>query len=177
MLSVPAPPKAELPRWLFSLTFTLSNSHTITVTKTCFVLRDRVQNAYVAFSLQKFVNLVSLIDEVDKSIAKLRQYDEEFSEHIIHIGGGYVIALFNGCECLNITKCYYGHLDATFQPSGVGVKLPFFAWWKLKEHIKVIYEHRDDIAAIAPCYVCVNQDDPKGLCCVHHILKKLLVLL
>ena len=120
------------------MTFGLGDNHSILVTKSCFVLRDRVQNTCISFSLQKFANLVYLIDEVDKAIAKLRQFHEEYAERMIHIGGGYFITLVNGSECLNVTKCYYGHLDATFQPSGVGVEIPFFAWWKLKEHIKVI---------------------------------------
>lgn len=165
---------AESAKKLVSLTFNLCDNHSILVTKSCFVLRDRVQNTYISFSLQKFANLVCLIDEVDKAITKLRQFHEEYAERMIHIGGGYFISLANGSECLNIIKCYYGHLDATFQPSGVGVKIPFPAWWKLKGHTKAIYDYREDVAAIAPCHACVNQDDPKGLCCVCYILKNLL---
>lgn len=154
---------AEPAKRLVSLTFTLSTSHTIIVTKTCFVIRDRVQNTYISFSLQKFANLVLLTDEVDKAIATLRQYSERYCGQVLHFGGGYTISLEDGSECLSINKCHYGsNCDAPFQPSGIGVKMSFPAWWKLKEHAKAIFHHRDDVAAIAPCYACTNQRDLKG---------------
>jgi hypothetical protein len=113
--------------------------------------------------LQKFANLVCLIDEVDSAIANLRQYGEDFAERMIHIGGGYFVCLYNGRECLSFTKCYYGILDGPFQATGVCVNIPFIAWLRLKEHTKAILQHRDDVVAIAPCYECINQVDPKGL--------------
>lgn len=158
---------AESPKRLVSLTFNLCDRHTILVTKTCFVLRDRAQSTYISFSLQKFANLVFLMGEVDKAIANLRKFNEQYSGCMIHIGGGYVISLVNGSECLSINKCYYGLADESFQPSGVGVKMSFYAWWKLKEHIKAIFQHRGDVAAIAPCYTCTNQEDPKGAWYLH----------
>jgi hypothetical protein len=106
-------------------------------------------NKLIALNFQKFSKIVNHIEEIDAAIVNSEAVNFD-------IGGNWTLSLSSAMNCIYIRKWFKTYQDDNLYPTTIEMYIHFTEWNLFKQCVKTIHLSRPDIAAVVPCYNCID---------------------
>ena len=112
------------------------------------------------FTLCRWAQFVEFFDEIDQSVAKLVD-DQQQIELQLHIGAGWYVSVTTGYRCVDIRK-FYSRTGVGIRPTKSGIALRLSEWSRLKEVAKEMKEKVPAVAEAQPCWTGADHFNQEG---------------
>jgi hypothetical protein len=123
--------------------FELGVNRVLEITENEILIKDTKSSAEAVFPKVRWATFLTLIDDVDEEVTKLKEDNGEF-RYSQHYGGGWQIPVTSGIRCVDLRRFFLNAKNET-KPTrqGIGLRLP--EWETLKDVIK---RTRDEIDGV-----------------------------
>jgi hypothetical protein len=137
------------------------------------LLEDTESKKFLIISFQKWKRLMDLIEEIDDSINRVSNREENFSFRQ-HIGGGCFVSVTSGIRRVDIRKFYkpdshtqsiapYVDIEEVLKPTRIGLALKFEEWNEVKGRVnESVNRLRPDVRDLQLCFMNGDHRNQQG---------------
>ena len=116
------------------------------------IIKDTVTSAEAVFSKVRWATFLTLIDDIDAEVKKLKEVENAEFSYCMHYGGGWQVSVTGGIRCVDLRRFFVNEKYDT-RPTRHGIGLRLREWQTLKEVIQFM---RDDAPELMSTRGCVH---------------------